>query len=92
MVFDQLCQFVSDDLWNAEVFHSPSLLIGKVCVSAMPFWVSQTLQSTLESGQEARLVQFDFSAAFNRVNHQIFSISPVLWVLQVMSLIGNDIF
>ena len=33
-------------------------------------WVSQTLQSVLESGQEARIVQIDFSAAINRVNHQ----------------------
>ena len=24
----------------------------------------------IESGQEARIVQIDFSAAFNRVNHQ----------------------
>ena len=31
--------------------------------------VSQTLQSALESGQEARIVQIDFSAAFDRVNH-----------------------
>ena len=31
--------------------------------------VSDTLQSALESGQEARIVQIDFSAAFDRVNH-----------------------
>ena len=31
--------------------------------------VSHTLQSALESGQEARIVQIDFSAAFDRVNH-----------------------
>ena len=31
--------------------------------------VSHTLQSALESGQEARFVQTDFSAAFDRVNH-----------------------
>ena len=34
------------------------------------FCVSHTLQSALESGQEARIVQIDFSAAFDRVNHQ----------------------
>ena len=32
--------------------------------------VSHTLESALESGQEARIVQIDFSAAFDRVNHQ----------------------
>ena len=33
-------------------------------------WVSNTLQSALERGQEARIVQIDFSAAFDRVNYQ----------------------
>ena len=32
--------------------------------------VSHTLQSALENGQEARIVEIDFSAAFDRVNHQ----------------------
>ena len=31
--------------------------------------VSHTLQSALESGQEARIVQIDFSVAFDRVTH-----------------------
>ena len=31
--------------------------------------VSHTLRSALESGQEARFVQIDFSATFDRVNH-----------------------
>ena len=31
--------------------------------------VSHTLQTALESGQEARIVQIDFSAAFDRVNY-----------------------
>ena len=31
--------------------------------------MSHTLQSTLESAQEARIVQIDFSAAIDRVNH-----------------------
>ena len=34
------------------------------------FCVAHTLQSALEMGQEARIVQIDFSAAFDRVNHQ----------------------
>ena len=32
--------------------------------------VAHTLQSALEMGQEAKIVQIDFSAAFDRVNHQ----------------------
>ena len=32
--------------------------------------LSLTLQSVLESGQDARIDQIDFSAAFGRVNHQ----------------------
>ena len=32
--------------------------------------VSHTLQSAFESGQEARIVQIDFSTAFDGVNHQ----------------------
>ena len=32
--------------------------------------MAHTLQSALELGQEARIVQIDFSAAFDRVNHQ----------------------
>ena len=31
--------------------------------------VSHALQNALESGQEARIVQIDFSAAFDSVNH-----------------------
>ena len=31
--------------------------------------LSHTLQSALESGQEARVVQIDFNASFDRVNH-----------------------
>ena len=32
--------------------------------------VAHTLQSALEMGQEVRIVQIDFSATFDRVNHQ----------------------
>ena len=41
--------------------------------------VSQTLQSALEGGEEARIVQIDFSSAFDRVNHQtiLYKISSV---------------
>ena len=47
--------------------------------------VSHTMQSALESGQEARIVQIDFSAAFDRVTIWAFSISSALWVLEVLS-------
>ena len=33
-------------------------------------YVSHTLKSALESGQKARIMQIDFSAASVRVNHQ----------------------
>ena len=46
--------------------------------------VSHALQSALESGQEARIVQIDFNAAFDRVNHQGILYSSVLWVLEVL--------
>ena len=47
--------------------------------------VSHRLQSALESGQEARIVQFDFSADFVWVKHQdILYIGSALWVLEVL--------
>ena len=47
--------------------------------------VSHTLQSALESRQEARIVQINFSAAFDRVNHQgIILIGSALWVSEVL--------
>ena len=59
--------FASDDLWKAVVFSQPpSLLIGKVLAPVMHFCASSVLESRLE----ARIVQIDFSAAFDRVNHQ----------------------
>ena len=42
---------------------------GLVTCDAL-FCVAHTLQNALEMGQEARIVQIDFSAAFDRVNHQ----------------------
>ena len=48
----------------------PILLIGKVLVSVIHFlFVLHTLQTALESKQDARIVQIDFSAAFERVNY-----------------------
>ena len=52
-------------------FQPPSLLIGKVWVPCDALLcVSHTLQSSLEREQKARIVHIDFSAAFDRVNHQ----------------------
>ena len=50
-------------------FQPPSLLIRKVWACDALLYMSYTLQSALESGQEARIVQIDFRAAFDRVNH-----------------------
>ena len=46
--------------------------------------VSHTLQSTLESGREARIVQIDFSAAFDRFNHQ-----DILYKLCSLGIAGS---
>ena len=46
--------------------------------------VSHTLQSALESGQVARIVQIDFSAAFDRVNHQ-----GILYRLCSVGILGS---
>ena len=43
--------------------------------------VAHSLHSALEMGQEARIVQIDFSAAFDKVNH--FTSSSVQWELVV---------
>ena len=46
--------------------------------------VSHTLQSALESAQEAGIMHIDFSAAIDRVNHLGILYSSVLWVLEVL--------
>ena len=49
---------------------------------------SHTLQSALESGQEARIVQIDFRAAFDRVNHQgiLYKLSSVICSLSSLGV------
>ena len=37
--------------------------------------VSHTLQTALQSGQEARIMQVDFSVAFDRINHHTVTVS-----------------
>ena len=49
-----------------------------------PLLVSHTVQSALESGQEARIVQVDFSAAFDRANHQ-----GILYELCSVRIVGS---
>ena len=46
--------------------------------------MSHTLQSALESGQEARIVQIDFSTAFDRVNHL-----GILYMLRSVGIGGS---
>ena len=66
-------------------FQPPSLLVGKVWVPVMRFFcVPQTPQSALESGQEARNLQIDFRAAFDRVNHQ-----GILYKLEYVGIGGS---
>ena len=53
-------------------------------------WCSlHTLQRALESGQEARIVQIDFSAAFDRVNHRgiLYRLSSVGFGDSVLSVL-----
>ena len=67
--FSAWCLFALDDLWNGVVCLQPhSLLIRKVWVPVMHF--CPCLQRSLERGQDARIVQIEFSATFDRVNHQ----------------------
>ena len=55
-----------------------------LCTCDALLCVSHTLQSALESGKEARIVQIDFSEAFDRVNQQEIWCKFVLWVLEVL--------
>ena len=47
--------------------------------------LSHTLQSALESGQEARIVQIDLVQPLIGSTIWAFSLSSALWVLEVMS-------
>ena len=48
--------------------------------------LSHTLRSVLESPQEAKIVQIDFSAAFDRVNHQ-----GILYKLSSVGIGGSEL-
>ena len=49
-------------------------------------WLSRTLHSAFESGQEASIVQIYISAAFDRVNRQgiLYRLCSVGFVLEVL--------
>ena len=58
-------------------------------------FVSHTLQSALERGQEARIVQIDFSASFDRVNHRgilykLCSVGIGSYVLSILTQFLSD--
>ena len=46
--------------------------------------MSHTLQSALESGQVARIMQIDFSIPLIGLTIRAFSIGSALWILQVL--------
>ena len=54
--------------------------------------ISHTLQSALESEQEARIVQINFSAAFDRVNHKGFLYKLCSVVLEVLCCLCSHSF
>ena len=59
-------------LWNAEVcFQPPSSHRKGLGTGDALLRVAHTLQSALEMGQEARMVQINFSAAFDKVTQQM---------------------
>ena len=72
MCLSAWCLFIFDGLWKAVVcFQQLGLLIGNspgACDALL--CMSHTLKSAVESGQEARILQIDFSAAFDSVNHR----------------------
>ena len=65
------CQFVLNDLWNAVMCFQPSsLLIGRVWVPAMHFCACPIHFKVHWRVGRTGIVQIDFSAAFDRVNHR----------------------
>ena len=54
--------------------------------------VSHTLQSALESMQEARIVQIDFGAAFDRVNHLDILYKPNISELCSVGVVGSVLY
>ena len=83
------CRFASDDLWNAVVSFQPNRFPYRKDLGTCDalLCVSDALQGALESGQEARIVEIDFSAAFDRVNHK-----GILYKFCSESIIGSVLY
>ena len=66
----RILRSVLDDFWNA-VCASTTQFANRKSLSTCDALLcrSHTLESALESGEEAIIVQIDFSAAIDRVNH-----------------------
>ena len=62
----------------------PVCLLERLSTCDALLCMSHTLQSALESGQEARVVQIDFSATFDRVNHL-----GILYKLCFVCIVGS---
>ena len=58
--------------WNAEVVLPTTQFVYRKGLGTCDalLCVAHTLQSALEIGQDSRIVQIDFNAAFYRVNQQ----------------------
>ena len=79
-------RFVSENLWNTVVcFQPPSLHIGKIWVPVMHFCVCHIhCRVHWRVGRRPLIVQIDFSAAFDRVNHK-----GILYKLSSVSIGGS---
>ena len=65
----QWCCGATKHLWNAVLQTTQFAYRKGLGTCDALLCVSHTLQNALESWQEAKIVQIDFSAAFDRVNH-----------------------
>ena len=70
MVFERLVEVrLGRFMERSGVSNHPVCLSKGLSTCDALLFVSHTLQSALESGQEARIVQIDFNTAFDRVSH-----------------------
>ena len=84
-VFERLASFrLGRFMVRSSVLPTTQFTYLKVEAPVSSFCVSHTLQSALESLQEARIVQIDFSADFERPTINEFSKSSTLWVFEVL--------